>query len=88
MKVPEERLMRLRLGTSGLTGRQAKLKQYLSHSKLSRLIRDLNSQPARRRTKALWTHLEQDESFREVVDTMLKEMGYLNERGEFDAKGF
>jgi uncharacterized protein (DUF1499 family) len=60
VRVPEERLNRLKVVVNAvptnLTQKQIKLKQFLSHSKLSKIVKDINAQPLRasRRQKALF----------------------------------
>ena len=91
IKVPEERLARLRMvvtaPVTSLSASQTQLRHYLSHSKLAQIIRDINSVPVRGRKKRLQSQIEKDKAFAEVIDCMLKEMGYLNNQGEFSASG-
>ena len=54
-----------------------KLKPYLSHSKLKKIIRQIDSN--RNRKKSLWRQIDFDADFRVFIDEMLKEMGYLDE---------
>ena len=55
----------------------AKIKRYLSHSKLQKIIRQIDSN--RNRKKALLKQIDMDSDFRVFIDEMLLEMGYLDE---------
>ena len=54
-----------------------KLRPYLSHSKLRKIIRLIDSN--RDKKKALWKQIDFDADFRVFIDEMLKEMGYLDD---------
>ena len=54
----------------------------LSHSKLKQVIREIDG--AKHKKKRLWKQMQNDSAFREFLDLMLKEMGYLNEHGQFE----
>ena len=66
--VPHEKLEAVR--------KSEKLRPYLSHSKLKKLIREIHSNGNQK--KRLWAQLEKDSDFRVFVDLMLQEMGYLD----------
>ena len=54
----------------------AKLRPFLSHSKLRKLIREIDAHQNRK--QRLWQQLAVDRDFRDFVDDMLREMGYLD----------
>ena len=55
VKVPEERLQRLKMNSNSKSERQIKLKQYFGHSKFGKIVRTINSMPSRNnKNKALW----------------------------------
>ena len=62
IKVPEDRLARLRMvvtsPVTSLSSRQTQLRHYLSHSKLAQIIRDINSVPMRGRKKRLQSQID------------------------------
>ena len=54
-----------------------KLRPYLSHSKLRKIIQQIDS--SRDKKKSLWKQIDFDADFRVFIDIMLKEMGYLDD---------
>ncbi len=72
--VPEHRILR--------AIENVKIKKYLSHSKLKRVIRDIDG--ARHKKKQLWKRTQNDRDFRVFVDELLMAMGYMNQEGQFE----
>ena len=61
-----------------------KLRPFLSHSKLRAIIKQIDS--SRYRKKSYWRQVERDTDFKAFADLLLQEMGYLNDKGQFEAE--
>ena len=61
-----------------------KIRMMLGHSKLKQIIREIDG--SKQKKKMLSKRMKRDKEFREFVDMLLGEMGYLNEHGQFEVK--
>jgi len=62
------------------------LKGYLSHSKLRAVIRDIDGTVSHKKKQRLRQRIKNDPDFRVFIDDLLKEMGYLNQEGQFEVQ--
>ena len=63
-----------------------KIRGCLSHSKLKAIIRDIDSAVSHKKKPMLRRRMKIDIDFKVFIDDLLKEMGYMNEEGVFEAK--
>ena len=63
-----------------------KLRSYLSHSKLKAIIKDIDGAVSHKKKPMLRRRMKIDLDFKVFIDDLLKEMGYMNEEGVFEAK--
>lgn len=64
----------------------AKIRMYLSHSQLKKIIREIDGAPNHKKKMLLRKRMRNDPPFQEFIDDLLKEMGYINENGQFEVK--
>lgn len=61
-----------------------KIKTYLSHSKLRAIIKEIDRAVSNKKKSMLRRRMKVDADFRVFIDDLLKEMGYMNEEGQFE----
>ena len=62
-----------------------KIKSYLSHSKLKAIIKEIDGAASNKKKPTLRRRMKIDIDFKVFIDDLLKEMGYLNDEGVFEA---
>jgi hypothetical protein len=60
------------------------LRGYFGHSKLREIIRGIDGAPSFKKKQRLRHRMKEDKDFRIFIDDLLREMGYLNENGQFE----
>lgn len=61
-----------------------KIKTYLSHSKLKTIIKEIDRAFSNKKKPMLRRRMKVDTDFKVFIDDLLKEMGYMNEEGQFE----
>lgn len=62
------------------------MRGYLSHSKLRAIIREIDAAPSFKKKAMLRRRMKNDLDFQQFIDELLKELGYMNDQGQFEVK--